>query len=145
MQSPNALESQDHTPDQPLSRAEFVERLETLGAKMAPQNAAAGGSGPAWMRVVHFSRPYDVWKRSFGELRPVQQGSSTAPKAQAIQTWEYSCSDGPVLCIGQLYERSPGLPWVNMIRLCFPAKPVVPSAKQEPCSPSQPSKDTTAA
>jgi hypothetical protein len=71
------------------------------------------------VRVIQFSRPYELWKREFGEVQIVPP--APGDRSGQIQTWEFGCSDGRVLCVGQVYERTPGVPWVTIVRVCVAA------------------------
>jgi hypothetical protein len=37
-----------------------------------------------------------------------------------VHVWEHHCTDGQVMCMGHLLERSPGVRWMVVVRVCLP-------------------------
>jgi len=65
---------------------------------------------------------YDRWVEAFGEPEAVSPEFDSAVGA-AIRTWQHQCVDGPVTCIGHLFEHPAGVRWVVVARVCFSSRP----------------------
>ena len=93
---------------------DFVHAVHVLGAGTnrgrIPLDVAAR------ILRVHVGCPYDTWLKVFGEpenLEAMAADSGDLP----LYVWRHACSDGPVTCIGHLYERTPGMKWVLAVRV----------------------------
>jgi hypothetical protein len=102
----------------PGSRRDFLQALQLLDS----------GSSVGQVQIkrsrfevlpVHLSCSHETWARVFGEMQDVDAPQSPADHP-SVQIWEHQCTDGPVTCIGHVFERSPGLGWVVLVRVCLP-------------------------
>ena len=61
----------------------------------------------------------DTWKCHFGEPESISEHREFAIR-RPLQCWEHQCADGPVECVGRLFERWPDGPWVIVMRVSIP-------------------------
>ena len=117
-----ASELTGNVPNQPVvapgSRRDFLQALQLLDSKLNFRHVRFKRNR---FEVVplHLSCPHDTWIRVFGEMRGAET-RDTAADNSGVQVWEHHCSDGAVTCIGYLFERSPGVSWVVVVRVCLP-------------------------
>jgi hypothetical protein len=102
----------------PGSRRDFLQALQLLDSGLGVGQVQAKRR-PFEVLPVHLSCPHETWARVFGEMQGVDVPQSSAD-TPGIQVWEHHCTDGPVTCIGHLFERSPGVGWVVVVRVCLP-------------------------
>lgn len=111
-----ALQVQSIAPD-PLenSRADFLQAMELLGADRKLRNSLLNEKTRLTARV-HISCKQQTWCEIFGEPQSVEQYQfeSTRPP---VHIWKYTCKDGPIACVGHLFERSPGETWIVIVRV----------------------------
>jgi hypothetical protein len=102
----------------PGSRRDFLQALQLLDSGLSVRQIQAKRSLFEVM-PVHLSCPHETWAEVFGEMRGGDAQESAADNP-GVQSWEHHCTDGPVTCIGHLFERSPGVAWVVVVRVCLP-------------------------
>jgi hypothetical protein len=102
----------------PGSRRDFLQALQLLDGGLSVGQIQAKRS-LFEVLPVHLSCPHETWATVFGEMQGVDAPHSAADNPN-IQIWEHRCTDGPVTCIGHLFERSPGVGWVVLVRVCLP-------------------------
>ena len=102
----------------PGSRRDFLQALQLLDSKLNFRHVRFKRNR---FEVVplHLSCPHDTWAQVFGQMRGAEP-RDTAAGNPGVQVWEHHCSDGAVTCIGHLFERSPGVRWVVVVRVCLP-------------------------
>jgi hypothetical protein len=97
------------------SEHDFFRALETLGAKSTIRRLAARDA--AYRIVpVHVSCPYETWVNVFGEPESVTENHTT-PTRLAVQVWEHRCEEGPVTCVGHIFDHLSGFKWVVLVRV----------------------------
>ena len=102
----------------PGSRRDFLQALLLLDSGLSFGQIQAKRSLFEVM-PVHLSCPHETWAEVFGEMQGADAQESTADRP-GVQVWEHHCTDGPVTCIGHLFDRSPGVGWVVVVRVCLP-------------------------
>lgn len=104
-----------HVAHEPGSRADFIQALQQLGAE--PKIGRLQNSRNSRRMVqVHVSCSRDNWTEIFGEPECVEE--ITVPTSKyVLYRWKHFCSDGSVTCIGHLFEQSPGICWVVVMRV----------------------------
>lgn len=103
------------TPE-PGSRADFMQALQLLGARLESCQGMDGRT--ARLAVpVHVSCSRHKWAAAFGEPDCVQGGRAAG--AKDLHLWKHFCTDGPITCIGHRFERRPGEGWVIVVRVCL--------------------------
>jgi hypothetical protein len=102
----------------PGSRRDFLQALQLLDSGLSVRQIQAKRSLFDVM-PVHLSCPHETWAQVFGEMQCANAQESAADNP-GVQVWEHHCTDGPVTCIGHLFERSPGVGWVVVVRVCLP-------------------------
>jgi hypothetical protein len=99
----------------PGSRGDFMQALQQLGAEpkihRLHRHPRTGRIMP-----VHVSCSRDVWLEIFGEPQCVEK-MAAAGSRNVLYRWRYDCSDGSVICMGDLFERSPGVHWIVVMRV----------------------------
>jgi hypothetical protein len=94
------------------SRADFLREIQSLGSGRRSQPANSD------ILPVHVSCPYETWTNVFGEPESVIEYHEV-PTRLAVQVWKHPCADGPVSCVGHIYEHPSGSKWVIAFRLGF--------------------------
>jgi hypothetical protein len=104
----------------PESKADFSQALRILGARLLKGHFSYDGCHAKGVEILptFLSCPLRIWSRVFGRPRNVADHADKATNMRT-QTWEQHCQDGSILCIGNLFERAPGGPWVILSRVCF--------------------------
>ncbi len=102
----------------PGSRRDFLQALQLLDSGLSVRQIQAKRTLFDVM-PVHLSCPHETWAEVFGEMQGDDAQESAADNP-GVQVWEHHCTDGPVTCIGYLFERSPGVGWVVVVRVCLP-------------------------
>ena len=102
----------------PGSRRDFLQALHLLDSGLSVGQIQAKRSLFEVM-PVHLSCPDETWVKVFGEMQGANAQESAADNP-GVQVWIHHCTDGPVTCIGHLFERSPGVGWVMVVRVCLP-------------------------
>jgi hypothetical protein len=69
------------------------------------------GGGIREVQAVFVSCPRQAWVAEFGEPQHVRRQFDAATGGW-LRSWEHPSTDGPVCCVGQLFDRSPGTEWV---------------------------------
>jgi hypothetical protein len=100
------------------SRRDFLQALQLLDSGLSVGQIQAKRSLFDVM-PVHLSCPHETWAEVFGEMEGADAQESAADNP-GVQVWEHHCTDGPVTCIGHLSERSPGIRWMVVVRVCLP-------------------------
>jgi hypothetical protein len=104
-----------HVPHVPGSRSDFLQALQQLGA--GPEiHRLRDSRRRRPTRRVHISCSEDNWTEIFGQPQCIEETVGSAPKP-GLHRWTHWCSDGSVTCIGHLFEHSPGVPWVVVMRV----------------------------
>ena len=104
-----------HVTHEPGSRADFIQALQQLGAEPKIHRLQNSHNTRRMVRV-HVSCSRDDWVKVFGEPECVEE--IAVPSTKPVQCrWKHSCSDGSVTCIGHLFEQSPGVRWVVVMRV----------------------------
>ena len=105
-----------------FSRSGFLEKLTKLRARFIQRTGCpdCGDREAHQTRIVFFSRPYAVWERAFGPIECISNHCSSTSGELSVQVWKQQCSNGPVICVGHVFERPSGVKWVLLVRLCLP-------------------------
>jgi hypothetical protein len=104
-----------HPAHDPGSRGDFLQALQQLGAEPKVCRLQYNLNTRRMMRV-HVSCSRNHWTEIFGELKCIEEIPVPTSK-HVLYRWKHFCSDGSVTCVGHLFERSPGLHWVVVMRL----------------------------
>jgi hypothetical protein len=104
-----------HVAHEPGSRGDFLQALQQLGAEPKSCRLQSSRNTRRMMRV-HVSCSRDNWTEIFGEPECVERIPVSASK-YGMYRWKHFCSDGSVTCIGYLFEQSPGVCWVVVMRV----------------------------
>jgi len=102
------------------SRGEFLHTLRAQGAQLSLNYYRYDGEAGGVRHLQHiFLRcRREDWVQAFGEIAATPLGRD--PKSGSlVYTWQQECIDGPVTCIGYLYEHPEGMAWVVVVRVCF--------------------------
>jgi hypothetical protein len=94
-----------------MTRADFLQALRRLDSArtQCPDHFRL-------MRPVYVNCSYDAWTAAMGEPEEVRQ-YRVGSMHGAIGVWKHHCADGPVTCIGHVFERSGARPWVIVMRV----------------------------
>lgn len=98
-----------------LSRADFMDALRRLGTRRNERRLRCA-DGARLMIPVHVSCAYERWAALVGPPESVHE-YQTAALQMPVVVWKQQCVDGPVTCIGHLFERSSGERWVTVVRV----------------------------
>ena len=103
------------------TRKQFLETLEQLGGKPGVSycRSAEDTSEIDEVHAGFLSCSLDTWKCHFGEPESISEHREFAIR-RPLQCWEHQCADGPVECVGRLFERWPDGPWVIVMRVSIP-------------------------
>jgi hypothetical protein len=71
------------------------------------------------VQTVFLSCPREAWVENFGEPQHVRKHFDIR-SGKWLRAWEQQLPDGPVCCVGQFFERSPGANWIIVRRLSVP-------------------------
>ncbi len=122
----NAMTASERTgvtvmsPESRGTKADFIQALQVLGARVL--NAfflyEHGRAGSHEIRVAFLSCRLRTWRMVFGKPGNILDHRDAATNIP-LQTWEHECRDGKITCVGHLFERVPGGPWVILARLCL--------------------------
>jgi len=104
-----------HVIHEPGSRADFIQALQQLGAEPKICRLQSSRNTRRMVRV-HLSCSKADWVKVFGEPECIEEITVPAPKHIQYR-WKHFCSDGTVTCIGHLFEQSPGISWVVVMRV----------------------------
>lgn len=97
------------------SRGDFLQALQQLGADPKICRLRSRRNTRRSMRV-HVSCSRDHWLEVFGEPECVEE--IVVPSAKhVLHRWKHFCSDGSVACMGHLFEQSPDVHWVVVMRI----------------------------
>jgi hypothetical protein len=97
------------------SQHDFIQALHALqGADGCDSLLAKHPSGN--LIPVHISCPHGTWVDLFGDLHSVTEHHTVSARLP-VHVWQHHCDDGPVTCIGHLFERSPNHQWVVLMRI----------------------------
>jgi hypothetical protein len=101
------------------SRRDFLQMLRQLGADRGVSYCQFDGQAREIRDVqrVYLRCRYDQWVEAFGEPETVSPGFDAAA-GTIIRTWQHRCVDGPVTCVGHLFEQPTGVRWVIVVRVC---------------------------
>jgi hypothetical protein len=109
--------SLEETPQ--LRHAEFFAALRRLGARSGlPRTDNSSTRRERQNCRVFVSCPQDLWIETFGKPRNITQHYDLAMHL-SFQAWHQTSADGPLTCVGHLFERSPGVPWVTVSRIIW--------------------------
>jgi len=100
------------------TRRQFLQTLEQLGGKPGVSYCHSTGDARVTDKVHSgfLSCSLDTWVRHFGEPENVTEHREFAVRLP-LQYWEYQCTDGPVKCVGRLFEHWPDGSWVIVMRV----------------------------
>ncbi len=98
-----------------LSRGDFMEALQLLETRRGERQQHWADTARI-MVPVHVSCPYERWVAFVGEPESVEQYKTSSAHV-AVAVWKHRCADGPVTCIGHLFEQSSGERWVTVVRV----------------------------
>jgi len=104
-----------HVAHDPGSRGDFLQALQLLGAEPKIHGLQSSRNTRRMMRV-HVTCSRDDWTEIFGEPECIEEISIPTSK-HVLYRWKHFCSDGSVTCIGHLFEQSPGVSWVVVMRV----------------------------
>jgi hypothetical protein len=97
------------------SRADLLQALQQLGAEPTIHRLQSRHNTRRMVRV-HVSCSRDTWVEVFGEPECVEEIAVPSAK-HVLHLWKHRCSDGSVTCMGHLFEQSPGIHWVVVMRV----------------------------
>lgn len=104
-----------HVAHEPGSRGDFLQAMQQLGAEPKVCRLHDDRNIRRMVRIhVSCSRP--DWVTVFGEPEDIEEIPVAASK-NVLYRWRHSCSDGLVTCIGHLFEQSPGMDWMVVMRV----------------------------
>lgn len=110
---PNAFRRVHH----PRSREDFFHALRLLGAEPSIRQLGINDSQHL-VGHVHVSCSQETWNKVFGP--PVDAEDYQDPQSnQPLHLWKHFCSDGPVTCIGHLFQQTSGVRWVVLMRVAI--------------------------
>lgn len=98
-----------------LCRHDFLKALRLLGTRRNDRRLRCA-DGARLMLPVHVSCSYQQWVATIGEPEDVKE-FQTPSMHMAVAVWKQSCADGPVTCIGHLFQRPDGERWVTVVRV----------------------------
>jgi len=103
------------------TRKQFLQTLEQLGGKFdfSYYHSAGNTRGIDEVHSGFLSCSLDTWVCHFGEPEEITEHCEFAVHLP-LQCWEYRCTDGPVKCVGRLFERWPNGSWVIVTRVSIP-------------------------
>jgi hypothetical protein len=104
-----------HIAHEPGSRADFIQALQQLGAE-PKVSRLQNHRNTRRMVHVHVSCSYNNWIKIFGEPVCIEEIRISTSKS-VLHRWKHFCSDGSVTCVGQLFEQSPGVSWIVLMRV----------------------------
>ena len=104
-----------HVADDPGSRGDCLRALQQLGAGPEIHRLLDSRNGRP-VRRVHVSCSREKWTEIFGEPECVEEIVVPSTR-RVLHRWKHLCSDGSVTCIGHLFEHSPGVQWVVVMRV----------------------------
>jgi len=99
----------------PGSRADFAHAVAILTAGESVDHGAADFQDCGVMETF-LSCPYETWLEVFGQ--PCKVTDCASATQLPVQGWEHRCKDGPVRCVGHLYERPSHDRWAVVARVC---------------------------
>jgi hypothetical protein len=102
------------------SKADFCQALRILGARVLKGYFCYDACEARSVEIspTFLSCPLQDWSRVFGRPQNIVDRADQATNMHT-QTWEQYCQDGTIVCIGNLFDRVPGSPWVILSRVCF--------------------------
>jgi hypothetical protein len=102
------------------SRSDFLSALRQLGAAPGVNYSQFDSETGKICDIKHIYLRcrHDLWVRTFGEPEAVCPGLDSAA-GETVRIWQHQCVDGPVTCIGHLFEHPAGIRWVVIVRVCF--------------------------
>jgi hypothetical protein len=100
------------------SKTDFLRILQLLGTRPANSyyDFHLETCGIREVHAVFLSCSHEVWKQAIGEPQGVVSYNH-AMTNMPLQSWEHPCADGLVKCVGHLFQRSSGIPWVIVARV----------------------------
>jgi len=103
------------------TRKQFMQTLEQLGRKpgVIYRHSAGDAHEIDEVHTGFLSCSLDTWVRHFGEPESITEHREFAVR-RPLKRWEHQCADGPVKCVGRLFERWPDGPWVIVMRVSIP-------------------------
>lgn len=100
---------------EPGSRADFLQALQQLGAEPKICRLRHGRSVRQAVKV-HVSCSREAWTSVFGEPECIEEMPASKSEHTAYR-WRHFCSDGLITCIGHLFQQSPDVAWVVVVRI----------------------------
>jgi len=102
------------------SRSDFLRMLRQLGANPGVSYCRFDTETREIRDIQHVCLRchYDQWVEAFGEPEVVSPAFDSTVGA-TVHIWQHQCVDGPVTCIGHLFEHPSGVRWVIVARMCF--------------------------
>lgn len=97
----------------PGSRGDFIQALQLLGTNPEVRRLLASRT-PCLTVPVHLSCSRANWTEVFGEPGRIEEGGAAK---DSLYLWKHSCTDGPITCLGYLFEQRPGEGWVVVVRI----------------------------
>lgn len=119
----NALTASRHHSEARISqggqRADFLQALRALGTVISTHAVDTDSSSDTGddIKSVFLQCSRETWDWVFGPPRYVANHCA-GPPYRPFQTWECACSDGSVLCLGQLCAARDGTSQVVLYRIC---------------------------
>ena len=104
-----------HVAHDPGSRGDFLQALQQLGAEPKICRLQDRRNSCRMVRV-HVSCFRGDWVKVFGEPENVEE-IPVPVSENALYRWKHFCSDGSVTCVGHLFEQSPGVCRVVVMRV----------------------------
>ena len=103
----------------PESRRDFIGALRLLGAEFVDEydNSRVEDSGHQVRFRAFLSCSLEAWTQVFGKPRNIGDGDDSLVRVP-VRIWEHETTDGPLRCVGHLFERVPGEQWVILARVC---------------------------
>jgi hypothetical protein len=92
-------------------RNDFLQALHLLGAGRTFDKLRSHLTMP-----VHLACSLTTWTEVFGEPACLEEIRALSSR-QLLHRWRHTCSDGPITCVGHLFEQSPGVQRVVLTRI----------------------------
>ena len=105
------------------TRKQFLHTLEQLGGKPGVSYCRSTGDTCA-IDEVHagfLSCSRNTWVSHFGEPENINEHHEFEVR-QPLQCWEQQCTEGPVKCVGRMFDRWPDGPWVIVKNVSIPVE-----------------------
>jgi hypothetical protein len=119
----------------------LLQTLRNLGGSLGVNYCCreSHGRGIQEVQAVFVSCPRRAWIKAFGRPRHVRRHFDAAQE-KWLWTWQQQIGEGVLRCVGHIFERSPGRPWmvVKQVRITRSGEETVESHLTSPVVPALP-------